>query len=71
MRLLEVTEVLEVGHHVAQARRGEAKTAGSGKRAGADGFARRHMLHDDLAQDVAGSAVELISVKVEFLHIPS
>ena len=68
MRLLQVSEVLEVGHDVAEARRRELKTAGSSQRSRADGLACRYVLDDDLAQHLAGAAVEIVSMKVEFLH---
>src|SRR5438445_12144961 len=68
VRLLQVAEVFEIGHDVAQAGGREAEPARFRQRARADRLAGRDVLHDDLSQDLAGPTVELVFVKFQFLH---
>src|SRR3989441_8211071 len=66
--LLKVSVVLEVGHDVAKAGRGELKAAASRQRARADRLAGGDMLHDDLAQHLTGAAVEFVTMHLELLY---
>src|SRR5581483_6637252 len=68
MRLCEISEILEVGHDVAQAGRRKLELPALRQRAGADRLARRHVLENDRPQHVARAAVELVTSHLEFRY---
>ena len=65
--MLQVAEILEIRHHVAQACRRELKPPALRQGARADGLTRGHVLHDDLAQHLAGAGVEIITASIDML----
>jgi hypothetical protein len=67
VRMLQISEVFEVGHDVPETRRRETKPAGFGECPRADRLPARDMLEDDLVQHLAGAAVEIFAVDIDFL----
>ena len=65
--MLQIAEVLEIGHHVAETGRRELESAAFGQGTGADGLAGSDVLHDDLPQHLAGAGVEIVTTELNVL----
>jgi len=60
VRLLQVAEVFEVGHDVAEAGWGKLEASALRQCPGADGLAAGDMLQHDLAEHLAGADIEIV-----------